>query len=48
MKTITKTFATRGEAEAFQNSLYDLYDVVNLVRAPRFTEAGVYEWSVYA
>ncbi len=46
MKTITKTFDTLKRAEAYQNRLYGKYDRVTLVRAPRFAEAGIYEWRV--
>ncbi len=45
-KVITKYFKTRKQAERFQNSLYDKYDSVQLVRAPTFAEEGSYVWRV--
>ncbi len=46
MKTITKLCRTLKQAEQYQNRLYNQYDSVQLVKFPRFTEAGLYEWHV--
>lgn len=43
---ITKHFDTLKAAEQYQNRLYGQYDSVRLVAAPRFSEAGRYEWIV--
>jgi hypothetical protein len=46
MKTINKTFKTFRQAERYQLRLYSQYDRVDLVRAPRFCEEGIYTWQV--
>jgi hypothetical protein len=46
MKTITKTYSTLKQAEQYQNRLYNKYAHVRLVRAPLFSEEGVYVWQV--
>ena len=46
MRIIRKYFKTLEEAEQFQNSLYDDYDFVRLVKSPRFSEDGYYTWEV--
>lgn len=46
MQTITKSYGTLEQAEAYQNRLYSQYDHVRLVRFPRFGEAGQYVWEV--
>ena len=46
MKTISKTFTTRKQAERYQSRLYNQYDSVTLVKAPMFSESGVYVWNV--
>jgi len=45
MKTITKNF-TVGQAENYQNRLYDLYDYVRLIKSPLFETTGTYIWNV--
>lgn len=46
MKTISKQFATRKQAERHQNRLYNQYDSVQLIKAPMFGESGLYVWNV--
>jgi hypothetical protein len=46
VKTITKTYKTLKQAERYQNSLYNKYDHVRLIRSPMFSEEGVYAWEV--
>lgn len=48
MKTISKTFDTSKQAERFMWRLYDKYDSVKLVKAPMFSEQGVYTFAVAA
>jgi hypothetical protein len=43
---ITKTFETLKQAERHLNWLYDRYDHVELVSAPRFQEYGRYVFQV--
>ena len=46
MKVITKLFEKLSSAERFQNSLYEKYGRVLLVRSPLFSEEGMYIWEV--
>lgn len=46
MKRITKTFKTLSQAEAYQNRLCNQYNLVHLIQAPFFSEAGLYVWEV--
>lgn len=46
MTRITKSFATLAQAEAYQQSLYNRFDHVQLVNFPRFSEEGQYTWEV--
>lgn len=43
---VSKYFATLRKAEQHQVRLYGMYDVVRLIKSPRFTEAGIYVWEV--
>lgn len=45
---ITKNFDSLKKAERYQNRLYNQYDIVRLIKAPRFTEDGQYVWNVSA
>jgi hypothetical protein len=47
-KTITQRFKSLEGAEAFQDELYEKYDSVQLIQAPRFDPrgAGCYVWKV--
>ena len=45
MKTIVKLFTTIKQAGRFQDSLYNKYDHVRLLRSP-FFESGMYYWEV--
>jgi hypothetical protein len=45
-KRIRKYFKTLSQAESHQLRLYGKYDSVQLESFPRFTEEGVYVWSV--
>jgi hypothetical protein len=44
MTRITKTFSTLDQAEEHQEELYLQYNSVQLVRSPRFSQEGIYEW----
>lgn len=46
MKTISKHFKNQDAANRFYLKLCDKYDSVKLVRAPLFSEEGVYVWNV--
>jgi hypothetical protein len=46
MRTISKYYKSMKQAERYQNRLYNKYDHVRLIRAPVFTEDGVYVWEV--
>lgn len=46
MKTISKVCRTLKQAERYQNRLYNQYESVRLVSAPRFSQGGVYVWEV--
>jgi hypothetical protein len=44
MKTISKHFDNQDDANDFYLDLCEQYDSVKLIRAPLFSEAGVYAW----
>ena len=46
MRILGRHFETLRQAEAYQMRLYNKYERVRLVQAPRFTEAGRYVWEV--
>lgn len=46
MKIITKKYKTLKQAERYQNSLYNKYHSVKLVKFPSFSEDGIYQWQV--
>lgn len=43
---INKNFGSLKEAELYQDELYEKYNYVRLIQAPRFTELGEYRWEV--
>lgn len=46
MIKICKRFNTMDEASAFQDKLYEIYDVVKLVDFPRTSDYGMCVWEV--
>lgn len=46
MKRITLFCSNLGKAEAFQDKLYNLYGIVELVGWPLFSDDGLYVWAV--
>lgn len=45
-KFIRKSFASMLVASKFQGNLYNKYNSVQLITFPRYSEKGIYVWSV--